>query len=226
MDHQIANESLNASKLSLPVQPLYLGHTPPVHRSPLPYQPPQGPLGTMPSTLATNPELQYSSLITALRAHSFLKITSAPNSGSGQVINYSKRFTLSGMTGVWPAPAIQQAYLAAAGSVDSVPATQNTVVLGAGAGAGGGAGGAPGADGPFGVSYQFQTTGLTKYAPMQPKPGTKITATHTAPLFAPSPFTVATTFLPVPSLVTTITQAVTYSVSSRENTVCIPPSSS
>jgi len=168
-----------------------------------------------------NLELRCSSLITALRAHSFLKITSAPNSGSGQVINYSKRFTISGMTGVWPTPAIQQAYQAAAGSVDSVPATQNTVTLGAGAGAGG-APGAPGADGPFAVSYQFQTTGLTKYAPMQPKPGTKITATNTAPLFAPSPFTVATTFLPMPSQVTTITQAVTYSVSSRENTVSFP----
>ena len=121
------------------------------------------------------------------------------------------------MTGVWPTPAIQQAYLAAAGSADSVPATQNTVALDAGQG---GAGGVPAADGPFAISYQFQTTGLTKYAPMQPKPGTKITATNTAPLFAPSPFTVATTFLPIPSQVTTITQAITYSVSSRENTVC------
>jgi len=116
---------------------------------------------------------------------------------------------------------MQQAYQAAAGSTDSVPATQNTVALGA---APGGAAGAPGADGPFGISYQFQTTGLTKYAPMQPKPGTKITARNTAPLFAASPFTVATTFLPLPSQVTTITQAVTYSASSRENTVCFPDS--
>ncbi|MCJ1249933.1 hypothetical protein MMC30_007159 [Trapelia coarctata] len=117
---------------------------------------------------------------------------------------------------------MQQAYQAAAGSTDSVPATQNTVVLGVNPG-GAGAGGAPGADGPFAISYQFQTTGLTKYAPMQPKPGTQITATNTAPLFAPSPFTVATTFLPIPSQVTTITQAVTYSASSRENTASPAP---
>ena len=170
----------------------------------------------MHSMFATSMGFLRRGLTMSVLCYSFLKIISAPSSGTGQVINYSKRFTISGMTGVWPTPAIQQAYLAAAGSTDSVPATQNTVTLGNPAGAGG----APGADGPFGVSYQFQTTGLTKYAPMQPKPGTKITATNTAPLFAPSPFTVATTFLPVPSQVTTITQAVTYSVSSRENTVC------
>jgi hypothetical protein len=119
------------------------------------------------------------------------------------------------MTGQWPSPAIEAAYTALAGSVTAVPPTDNTINAAPAAGA---PGAAPGAA-EFSVSYQFQTTGLTKYAPMQPKPGSTITATNTAPLFPPSLFTVATTFLPIPSIVTTITQAITYSTSSMENTV-------
>ena len=145
---------------------------------------------------------------------SFLKMISAPTAGTGTVVNYSRRFSISGMTGTWPSPSLQTAYKAVAGSTDSVPPTANTI---AGSNAQPGAGGA--ADGPYGVSYQFQTTGLTRYAPMQAKPPTKITAQATDPQYPTSHFDVATTFLPTPSVVTTMTQSVTYSVESRENTV-------
>ncbi|MCJ1286981.1 hypothetical protein MMC26_006328 [Xylographa opegraphella] len=144
----------------------------------------------------------------------FLKITSAPTSGGGTVVNYSQRFSVSGMTGAWPSLAIQAAFKATSGALTAVPATVNTVTNGVpnAPAAGGGV-----ADGQYGVSYQFQTTGLTKYAPMQLRPGNTITATNTAPLFPPSLFTVAPTYLPTPSIVTTITQSVTFSVTSIVN---------
>ena len=126
------------------------------------------------------------------------------------------------MTGSWSSPATEADYKTVTGTAG--PATVNTVQSGGNANepAAGGA-----AAGPYSVSYQLQT-GLTKYAPMQPKPGTKITATVTTPMYAPSAYSVATTFLPTPSQVTTFTQSVTYSVSSMENTVrfssdfCLP----
>ena len=141
---------------------------------------------------------------------------SAPTSGSGQVVNYSQRFTISGMTGTWSTPAVEADYKLVTGTAG--PATVNTVQSGANANepAAGGA-----AAGPYSVAYQLQT-GLTKYAPMQPKPGTKITATATTPMFSPSALSVATTFLPAPSQVTTFTQSIDYSVSSMENTVSLP----
>ncbi|MCJ1319938.1 hypothetical protein MMC15_005274 [Xylographa vitiligo] len=144
----------------------------------------------------------------------FLKITSAPTSGGGTVVNYSQRFSVSGMTGAWPSPAIQAAFTTTKGILTAVPATVNTITNGVpnAPPAGGGV-----ADGQYGVSYQFQTTGLTKYAPMQLRPGSTITATNTAPLFPPSIFTVAPTYLPTPSIVTTITQSVTFSVTSIVN---------
>jgi len=144
----------------------------------------------------------------------FLKITSAPLSGTGTVVNYSQRFSVSGMTGAWPSPAIKAAFAATGGTLTAVPATVNTVTNGVpnAPAPGGGV-----ADGQFGVSYQFQTTGLTKYAPMQLRPGSTITATNTAPLFPASLFTVAPTYLPTPSIVTTTTQPVTFSVTSIVN---------
>ncbi|MCJ1420290.1 hypothetical protein MMC32_006647 [Xylographa parallela] len=118
------------------------------------------------------------------------------------------------MTGAWPSPAIQAAFAATKGALTAVPATLNTVTNGVpnAPAAGGGV-----ADGQFGVSYQFQTTGLTKYAPMQLRPGSTITATNTAPLFPASAFTVAPTYLPTPSIVTTVTQSATFTVTSIVN---------
>jgi hypothetical protein len=67
-----------------------------------------------------------------------------------------------------------------------------------------------------------QQLGNTKYAPMQPVPPTKITATNTNPLWPTSGVTIATTFLPLPSIATTLTQVQTHLVPSHPNTVRIP----
>ncbi len=124
----------------------------------------------------------------------------------GTVWNYSDRFTLTGMTGVFCA-AVQAELLVVSGTTG--PDTVNNVA---------GAVAAPGDD-VWGTPYNLQT-GLTKYAPMQPVPPTAITATITSPLWPTSSVSLATTFLPIPSVVTTLTQANTFSVSSHANTVC------
>ncbi|MCJ1411324.1 hypothetical protein MMC19_005412 [Ptychographa xylographoides] len=125
------------------------------------------------------------------------------------------------MTGKWPSTAIQQAYTAAAGTLNSVPATVNTIATTPNANNPA----APGAvvDGPFSVSYQFQTTGLTRFAPMQQRPGTVITQTNTSPLFPTSLFTVAAEYLPTPSIITTVTQSMTISATSLVNTASSAP---
>ena len=135
--------------------------------------------------------------------------------GAGTVINFSNRFSVTGMTGTWSSTAAEADFKTISGTAG--PATVNTISNNPAA-----APGVPAAaqGGSYTVSYQFQT-GLTKFAPMQPKPGSTITAKNTAPLYPASPYTVATTFLPVPSQVTTLTQSATYSASSMENTVSL-----
>lgn len=122
---------------------------------------------------------------------------------------------MSGMTGTTPAAQAQA--VTALGSSTAGPATQNNVNNNANAGAGAGAGGGA-AGGEFTVPYYLQT-GLTKYAPMQPVPPTKITAQNTTPLNPTSAFTVATTYMALPSVATTLTASQTFSVQSIENTV-------
>lgn len=75
------------------------------------------------------------------------------------------------------------------------------------------------AAGDYGIEYTMQT-GLTRYAPMQPVPPTKITAKNTKPLYPTSSVAIATTRLPLPKQQTTLTQSQTFSVQSRVNTVC------
>lgn len=148
---------------------------------------------------------------------SFLKITSQPSAalGSGSVMNYSQRFTISGMTGSWPAGSYQTSFQALKGSPTSVPPTLNQVSDAPAAAAA-----APPED-AFGISFQFQT-GPTRYAPMQLQPGPTITKQDTAPHYPTSAWIVATTFFPIPTIVTTITQNPTdAAVVSRENTVNI-----
>ncbi|KAL2064093.1 hypothetical protein VTL71DRAFT_4587 [Oculimacula yallundae] len=137
----------------------------------------------------------------------FLGMLSVATAG-GTVWNYSNRFTLTGMTGVF-SPAVEAGVKAVSGT--SGPPTVNKVAQNAGA-----TGTAPG-DGAFATPYNMQT-GLTKYAPMQPVPPTAITATNLSPLWPTSAVQFATTFLPLPSQVTTLTQPGTYSMSSRVNT--------
>lgn len=128
--------------------------------------------------------------------------------------NYSNRFTLTGMTGTF-STTVAAAVKAVSGT--SGPPTVNNVasnVPTTGTAAG---------DDAWAVPYNLQT-GLTKYAPMQPVPPTAITATNTSPLWPTSAVQFATTFLPLPSQVTTLTQTNTYSISSRANTVRnLPP---
>jgi hypothetical protein len=130
----------------------------------------------------------------------------------GTIINYSSRFTMTGMVGVTP-PQYQQAAVALGGSTKGPP-TVNSVANNAAPAPG--AVGVPGAD--QGVPYG-QQSGPTKYAPMQPVPPTKITQKNPTPLNPTSAFTIATTFLPNPTIATTITAAQTFKVSSIENTV-------
>ena len=142
---------------------------------------------------------------------SFLKIISSAT--GGVVINYSDRFTLSDMTGTFPAN-VQTAIKSVKDSKG--PETDNQIKDTKDAAAAGGGGG--GADG---TPYSMQT-GATKFAPMQKKPGTKITAKSPKPLYPTSSAKVAKTALPPPKQVTTMTASVTYSVSSQENQVCNP----
>jgi hypothetical protein len=137
-------------------------------------------------------------------------MTSAKAAGGGQVINYSDRFTLSAMTGTF-APDILAAIQASPGTKGPVGGAAAPPPPPPAAGA------PPGGD-AFAVPYNLQT-GLTRYAPMQPLPPKTITATNTSPLWPTSSVPVAVTFLPIPTIQTTITQPLTYAFTSHANTV-------
>ena len=77
------------------------------------------------------------------------------------------------------------------------------------------------ANGATDAPYSMQT-GLTKFAPMQRKPGTKITAKTASAQYPTTPYTIAKTALPTPKQVTTITASPTFTVTSMENTVSLP----
>ncbi|TVY46814.1 Cell wall synthesis protein [Lachnellula occidentalis] len=136
----------------------------------------------------------------------FFGLMSTATAG-GTITTYSSRFTLTGMTGTFPAAVITAN---AAVTDTSPPATVNNVVDA-------GSASSTHADGNFGLAYTLQT-GLTRYAPMQPVPPTAITKTATIPLNPTSAVQFATTFLSNPSAVTTLTESQTFSVSSRANT--------
>ena len=76
----------------------------------------------------------------------------------------------------------------------------------------------------YAVPYTMQT-GLTKFAPMQPVPPSKITKASPTPQYPTSAVSLASTILPTPEQVTTMTMSQTFSVSSMENTVCFSPPS-
>ena len=145
-------------------------------------------------------------MLTALS--SFLKMISAATGGT--VINYSDRFTLSGMTGTFP-PNVVSGIATIKGT--GGPPTENNIDTDA-------AVPTAGAEGPYAVTYTAQT-GLTKYAPMQGKPGTKITAKNPSPQYPTSSVVTATTRLPTPSQVTTHTVSATYKGPDQVNTVHI-----
>jgi len=129
----------------------------------------------------------------------FLGMRSTATAG-GFVINYSSRFKLTGMTGVFPADVT--AALATVSGATGPPTSNNVVAAAPPAGTTA----APGDTGVYAIPYN-QQSGPIKYAPMQPFPPTSITATNTAPLWPTSSVVIATTFLPIPSVQTTVTQS-------------------
>jgi Ser-Thr-rich glycosyl-phosphatidyl-inositol-anchored membrane family/Yeast cell wall synthesis protein KRE9/KNH1 len=135
----------------------------------------------------------------------FIKIVSVDVNG-GTVTNYSPRFTLTGMTGAFPQNVIQGLQTVTG---TNGPPTQNNV---------GDAASNNGATGAFALAWSMQT-GLTKYASMQPYPPTKITKKTKTPLFPTSPYTIATTIMAPPTILTTATLPVTWSFSQMENPV-------
>lgn len=70
----------------------------------------------------------------------------------------------------------------------------------------------------YGIAYNLQT-GPILYASMPLLPPSSISATNTAPLYATSAANIATTYLGQATIVTTVTQAATYSFASHANTV-------
>lgn len=136
----------------------------------------------------------------------FLKMISVGKKG-GQVVNYSERFSLTGMTGVFSKAALDG--LKTVEGTDGPP-TENQIAGQDDANE------KAVADGLYEVAYTLQT-GPTRYAPMQQQPPTKITAKVATPLFPTSSARIATTWLPPPVAVTTVTESPTYSVTSREN---------
>jgi hypothetical protein len=126
----------------------------------------------------------------------------------GTVTNYSPRFSIRGMTGTFP-PEVIEGMSKVTGTEG--PKSKNEVANNLDA--------APGA-GDAGIPYN-QQEGLTKYAPMQPIPPTKITKEKHTPLNPTSDVPVAHTWLPPASQLTTITASQTFKVQGLENTVSI-----
>jgi hypothetical protein len=135
-------------------------------------------------------------------------MTSTKTDG-GSVINYSSRFTLTGMQGTF-APDINNALKTVTGTAGPPTVLQAAARAAARAAAAGD---------NYGIPYN-QQTGLTKYAPMQPLPPHTITAQNTSPLWPTSSVVIATTPLPIPTVQTTVTQAGTWVFTSHPNTVC------
>lgn len=141
----------------------------------------------------------------------FLKIISAATGGS--VINYSDRFSISGMDGTFP-PVVTEGLRTVSGTAG--PPTQNDIQAVQQPGAGGATPAA--ASGEFTVAYTLQT-GLIRYAPMPPMPGTSVTAQGASRQWPTSAYTVYPSPAGTPNAITTMTLSQTFSASSIENTV-------
>lgn len=72
---------------------------------------------------------------------------------------------------------------------------------------------------PHDVPYGEQT-GTMRFAPMPKRAGTTIANKRPTPQFPKFPFTIATTYLPSPTIVWTDTAYATWTAHSIENTVC------
>ncbi|KXS96691.1 hypothetical protein AC578_9433 [Pseudocercospora eumusae] len=160
--------------------------------------------GTVQSTLAGPTKNGY-----------YIKMMAVAKEG-GQMTYFSNRFNIPTMTGTTPAAYAQGA--AGVSGTSDVPETIDAVSNDAA----GGAAATPGDAGAYTIPPGLQT-GLTKYAPMQSVPPTKITMKKFTPIYPTSPYTIATTFLPPAKQVTTVTQPQTFSTSSMENTAAAQP---
>ncbi len=146
-------------------------------------------------------------VLTGMGWHSYLRITSVAKEG-GQMINFSPHFTISGMTGAFSSKIQLGLPVSDTAARDPINQVANNP-----------AGGMDGQDG-FGVPYNEQT-GPTRFAPMMVQPPTSITKKNTAPQFPTSSVSIATTYMPVASVATTITQSNTHIVQQVENTVSL-----
>lgn len=134
---------------------------------------------------------------------SFLQMTSKKAAG-GSVINYSSRFTLTGMQGTFTQDVINT--LTTVSGTAGPPTVLQAVAR------------AAASEDNFAIPYN-QQTGQIKYAPMQPLPPHTITAQNTSPLWPTSSVVIATTPLPIPTVTFTYTQPGTWVFTSHENTV-------
>jgi hypothetical protein len=130
----------------------------------------------------------------------------------GTVINYSSRFSMTGMTGVFPATVV--AGLKTISGTDGPPSVNNAV-KGAEAGT---AADAEINQNMYSTPFADQT-GPLRCASMQRVPPTKITKKNPTPVNPTSPYTIATTFLRQNTEIqSTVTEPVTWSYSHLEHT--------
>ncbi|PGH01192.1 hypothetical protein GX51_05388 [Blastomyces parvus] len=126
------------------------------------------------------------------------------NNPDGLDLVHSSRFTLSDMTGSFP-PRLLDGIKAISGTTDSPPTHSNEL-----------------RKRQANLPYEDQT-GLTRYAPMPMQPPTKISLKSAPPLYPPSPFDIAKSFLPTPTIRTTVSVIATFKVASIENTAAPAP---
>jgi hypothetical protein len=139
----------------------------------------------------------------------FLKMISAAT--GGVVINYSDRFSLSSMDGIFPA-SVTDGLETVSGTAG--PPTENDIQ----APQVGGNAAASGNAGAYGTPYTLQS-GPVRYAPMPPMAQTKITAKNASPQWPTSAYTPYPAIAGSPNAVTTQTQPITFTTHSIENTV-------
>ncbi|RMD42012.1 hypothetical protein DV735_g3103, partial [Chaetothyriales sp. CBS 134920] len=136
----------------------------------------------------------------------FIKIVSTTPGGA--IVNFSDRFSLTGMTGVFPAKVVT-ALKSVSGTAG--PATINAVTADTGEDQ-------STTDPALYTTPYTQQSGSIRYAPMPPTAPTKITAKAASSQYPTSAYTVYKTYAGTPNAITTHTLQQTFSVSSREAT--------
>ena len=146
----------------------------------------------------------------------YLKMISAATGGS--VTNYSDRFSINGMGGIFPA-AVTAGLKTVSGTAG--PPTENDIQAVQQPAAGGAATPAV-AGGEYTVAYTLQTDPI-RYAPMPPMAVTQIVAKGASRQWPSSAYTVFPAPAGSPNAITTNTLSQTFTAQSIENTVCYRP---